>query len=296
MKIMSKLSNEEKQIRKDEYYLNIAESVAMKSTCLRRAYGAIIVNNDEIIATGYNGSPRGCINCDEIGCMREAIGIGKGDAYNLCASVHAEQNAIISAPRRDMIGATIYIVGVNQKPELAMTARYADPSPCLICHRLIINAGIARCVGRINANEADDELITFKEIDISNEAFMRRVEAEYDRAIDQISVQRDPNQLRNVRNAEKLIDAHKAICRARYGDNAGYTSTAGWCEHCESFQSSVTGKTTPCCMLYSKTKRADGLHWAHYPECEPENCPKLHPELLDDAKRSPRQSGGRDDG
>ena len=96
---------------KDNYYLDIAEAVGEKSTCLRRHYGAVIVKNDEIISTGYNGSPRGCINCTDDACMRNELGFAKGRGYNICGAVHAEMNAVISAARRDMIGATIYIVG-----------------------------------------------------------------------------------------------------------------------------------------------------------------------------------------
>lgn len=176
---------DKKQDSKDRYYLNIAEAVAMKSTCMRRMYGAIIVKNDEIISTGYNGSPRGCLNCNEVGCIREAFGTRKGDAYNLCASVHAEQNAIISASRRDMIGATIYIVGVNAlRPLLGAEPKdpseykhYADPSPCLLCHRLIVNSGIIRAVGIKNV-EGTDQAEPY-EIDITGEFFMKRVQHEY---------------------------------------------------------------------------------------------------------------------
>ena len=97
---------------KQNYYLDIADSVLERSTCLRRKYGAIIVRNDEIISTGYNGAPRGRRNCSDIGeCTRERLHIPSGERYELCRSVHAEANAIISASRRDMIGATIYLVG-----------------------------------------------------------------------------------------------------------------------------------------------------------------------------------------
>ena len=103
------MSESVKRESKEMYYLRIAEAVAARSTCLRRRYGAIIVKNDEIIATGYNGAPRGERNCNDCGfCQREALGVPKGERYELCVAVHAEQNAIISAARRDMIGATIY--------------------------------------------------------------------------------------------------------------------------------------------------------------------------------------------
>ena len=142
------------RMSKDAYYLGIAEAVLQRSTCLRRKYGAIIVKDDEIIATGYNGAPRGEENCSDCGfCYRESLGIPKGERYELCKSVHAEQNAIISAARRDMIGATIYIVG----REVA-TGEYANPAPCIICRRMIVNAGIVRCVGMVDGEAADIEL------------------------------------------------------------------------------------------------------------------------------------------
>lgn len=133
------------RITKDQYYLNIAKEVAQRSTCLRRKYGAVIVNNDEIVATGYNGAPRGETNCLDIGmCKRETMCIPKGERYELCRSVHAEMNAIISAARKDMIGGTIYITGLESDDS------YANPAPCIICRRLIVNAGINKCIGMVN--------------------------------------------------------------------------------------------------------------------------------------------------
>ena len=126
---------------KTEYYLAIAAEVAKRSTCLRRQYGAIIVKNDEIIATGYNGAPRGEQNCCDAGeCWRIRNGIPHGEQYEKCVSVHAEQNAIISAARRDMIGATLYLAGWQDGE------RMEDPQPCNICWRLIKNAGIVAVV------------------------------------------------------------------------------------------------------------------------------------------------------
>jgi len=130
---------------KDIYYLGIAESVAGRSTCLRRKYGAIVVNNDEIVSTGYNGAPRGEENCIDCGyCEREIQQIPKGERYELCRAVHAEMNAVISASRRSMLGGTIYIVGLEQD------GSYANPTPCIICRRLIVNAGIKKCIGMVN--------------------------------------------------------------------------------------------------------------------------------------------------
>ena len=142
------------RIQKHDYYLAIAEQVAKRSTCLRRKYGAVIVNNDEIIATGYNGAPRGEANCVDLGvCHRERLNIPKEERYELCVSVHAEMNAIISAARKDMLGATIYITGLESD------GRCADPSPCTICRRLIVNAGIARCIGMVDGKATEISLI-----------------------------------------------------------------------------------------------------------------------------------------
>ena len=139
------------RVSKDLYYLGIAEQVAQRSTCLRRRYGAVIVNNDEIVSTGYNGAPRGEVNCIDCGyCEREANNIPKGERYERCRSVHGEMNAIISAARREMVGGTIYIVGIEAKD-----GSYANPAPCLICRRLIVNAGIIRCVGMVNGEAKD---------------------------------------------------------------------------------------------------------------------------------------------
>ena len=132
---------------KQNYYLDIADSVLERSTCLRRKYGAIIVRNDEIISTGYNGAPRGRRNCTDLGfCNRENLHIPSGERYELCRSVHAEANAIISAPRRDMIGATIYLVGRDAKTN----ALLPDAMSCSMCKRQIINAGIEKIVIRID--------------------------------------------------------------------------------------------------------------------------------------------------
>ncbi|MDP4117816.1 MAG: deaminase [Bacillota bacterium] len=130
---------------KTNYYLDIAETVLERGTCMRRNYGAIIVKNDEIISTGYSGAPRGRKNCSELGfCLREKLGIPRGERYEKCRSVHAEANAIISASRRDMIGATIYLVGRDiPSGELVENA-----NSCSMCKRLVINSGIDRVIVR----------------------------------------------------------------------------------------------------------------------------------------------------
>ena len=134
-----------KRIDKENYYLDIAETVLERSTCLRRCYGAIIVQHDEIISTGYNGAPRGRKNCADLNyCTRAEMNIPSGQRYELCRSVHAEANCIISAARRDMLGATIYMVCRDP-----MTGELIpDSTSCSMCRRLIINAGIARIVIR----------------------------------------------------------------------------------------------------------------------------------------------------
>ena len=139
-----------KRVDKHNYYLSIAQAVSDRGTCLRRNYGAIIVNNDEIISTGYVGSPRGRKNCCDLGgCRREKLGIPRGQMYELCRSVHAEANAIISAARRDMIGATMYMVGRDaQTGELVH-----DATSCAMCRRLLINAGIDKLIVRKTEDE-----------------------------------------------------------------------------------------------------------------------------------------------
>ena len=129
------------RVSKPQYYLNIAKEVARRSTCLRRHYGAVIVNNDQIVSTGYAGAPRSTKNCTEVGsCVRIQLNIPKGEHYEWCRAVHAEQNAIIHAPRFDMLGATLYLVGVA--PDTGAVISGAEP--CRICKRMIINAGIER--------------------------------------------------------------------------------------------------------------------------------------------------------
>ena len=133
------------RIDKENYYLDIAQAALERSTCLRRCYGAIIVQNDEIISTGYNGAPRGRKNCADLGyCTREAMKIPSGERYELCRSVHAEANAIISAARSETLGATLYMVCRDPKTGELI----GGSTSCSMCRRLIINAGITRLVIR----------------------------------------------------------------------------------------------------------------------------------------------------
>ena len=140
------------RISKENYYLDIAQTVLERATCLRQVSGAIIVKNDEIISTGYNGAPRGRANCVDMGyCSREAMRVPRGERYELCRSVHAEANAIISASRRDMVGGTIYLVGRD-----AQTGRLLnDATSCPMCRRMVINAGLSRVVIRRTETEFD---------------------------------------------------------------------------------------------------------------------------------------------
>lgn len=133
--------------RKDKtnYYLDIAQTVATRGTCLRRNFGAILVQNDAIISTGYVGAPRGRANCCDLGvCTRKKLGVPQGERYELCRSVHAEANAIISAPREQMIGGTLYLACISYETGKLESAT----RPCSMCRRLIINAGIKTVVVR----------------------------------------------------------------------------------------------------------------------------------------------------
>lgn len=134
-------------MRRDKinYYLDIADMVSRRGTCLRRNYGAIIVKNDEIIATGYTGAPRGRKNCSDLGyCIRQEKKVPRGERYELCRSVHAEANAIISASRDEMIGSTLYLCGRDMD-----TGDYVEKAmSCSMCQRMIINAGISAVIVR----------------------------------------------------------------------------------------------------------------------------------------------------
>ena len=130
---------------KINYYLDIAETVSKRSTCLRKHYGAIIVKNDVIISTGYNGAPRGRKNCSDINyCMSDALGIPRGERYEMCRSVHAEANAIIAAPRDQMLGATLYQTCVSPEDGSII----GDICSCMMCKRMVINAGITKVIFR----------------------------------------------------------------------------------------------------------------------------------------------------
>ena len=133
------------RVSKHNYYLDIAQTVAERCTCLRKKFGAIIVKDDVIVSTGYNGAPRGRQNCSDLGyCMRDKLNIPRGERYELCRSVHAEANAIIAAARERMLGATIYMACIDPKDNQLV----AGTNSCMMCKRLIINAGISQVIIR----------------------------------------------------------------------------------------------------------------------------------------------------
>ena len=137
---------------KHNHYLDMADVARERGTCLRRNYGAVIVKNDVIVSTGYVGAPRGRANCIDLGtCIRQKMGIPRGERYEFCRSVHAEANAIIHASREQMLGATLYLVG----REAATGELIPDANSCTMCKRMIINAGIARVVIRRDMDTYD---------------------------------------------------------------------------------------------------------------------------------------------
>ena len=153
---------------KINYYLDIAETVLERSTCLRRNFGAIIVKNDQIISSGYAGAPRGRPNCCDVGsCYREQQSVPRGQRYELCRSVHAETNAIIHASRSEMTGSTLYLVGKEKA-----TGEYVqNASPCAMCRRVIINSGITNVIVRDDKNgfrsiSVYDEWVHFNDISL----------------------------------------------------------------------------------------------------------------------------------
>jgi len=146
------------RVSKHNYYLDIAQTVAERSTCLRKKYGAIIVKNDIIVSTGYNGAPRGRRNCTDLGeCMRDKLNIPRGERYEMCRSVHSEANAIIAASREQMLGSTLYMSCVDAKTgELV-----CDTCSCMMCKRMVINAGISRVIIRTGTD-------TYKIVDVQS--------------------------------------------------------------------------------------------------------------------------------
>lgn len=137
---------------KQNYYLDMAQVALERSTCLRRSFGAVIVKNDVIISTGYNGAPRGRANCIDLNyCIRQQRNVPRGTQYELCRAIHAEANAIIAASREEMIGSTLYLVGRDAQTGEIMR----DADSCPMCKRQIINAGISKVVIRRDNDNYD---------------------------------------------------------------------------------------------------------------------------------------------
>jgi len=141
------------RVSKINYYLDIAQTVSERSTCIRKKFGAIIVKNDIIVSTGYNGAPRGRKNCSDFNfCLRDKLNIPRGERYEMCRSVHAEANAIIAASREQMLDATLYMTCVDP----ATGEIIADTNSCVMCKKMIINAGISTIIIR---NTKDDYIV-----------------------------------------------------------------------------------------------------------------------------------------
>lgn len=141
----------EQRISKIDTYLNVAEAFAYRSTCIKRKYGAVIVKDDVVVSTGYNGSPRGYENCCDIGkCPRIELNMHQGDGYGICRAVHAEQNALLNCSREQTMGADLYLAGVNPEDNSVHRAK-----PCPVCARLIIQAGIRKVIMRVGNNAGE---------------------------------------------------------------------------------------------------------------------------------------------
>ncbi len=153
---------------KDKYYLDIARAVASRSPCLRVKYGAIIVKNDAIVSTGYNGPIRGGVNCYEVGCLKEVLNLPHGKAYDYCPAVHAEENAIINAGRNgsSVLGGILYLYGTDVKTE-----KVVKSVPCDRCKRAIINAGITKVV-MINEDGSIDRVDVGEWIKLDTEKYL----------------------------------------------------------------------------------------------------------------------------
>lgn len=144
--------NGQQRISKIDTYLNVAEIFVYRSTCIKRKYGAVIVKNDVVVSTGYNGSPRGYENCCDTGeCPR--LHMHQGEGYGICRAVHAEQNALLNCSREQTVGADLYLAGVNPQDNSVHKA-----NPCPVCARLIVQAGIRNVILRVGENA--DEYVT----------------------------------------------------------------------------------------------------------------------------------------
>ncbi|MDE5604302.1 MAG: dCMP deaminase family protein [Eubacterium sp.] len=149
------------RISKIDTYLNCAENFAYRSTCIKRKYGAVIVKDDAVISTGYNGSPRGFEDCCDIGkCPRIEKDLHQGEGYGMCRAIHAEANALLNCSREQTIGADLYLAGVNPNDCSVHKAK-----PCPLCARMIIQAGIKNVILRIGDGENNYEIIPATELE-----------------------------------------------------------------------------------------------------------------------------------
>ena len=148
------------RISKIDTYLNVAEAFAYRSTCLKRKYGAVIVKDDVVVSTGYNGSPRGYTNCCDTGSgPRIERNLHQGQGYELCRAIHAEQNALLNCSREQTLGADLYLAGVNPEDNSIHRAK-----PCPLCARLIIQAGIRDVILRTGPEAGDYEVVPAKKL------------------------------------------------------------------------------------------------------------------------------------
>ncbi len=148
------------RISKINTYLNVAEVFAYRSTCIKRKYGAVIVKNDIVISTGYNGSPRGYENCCDSGeCPRIKLGMHQGEGYDICRAIHAEQNALLNCSREQTLGADLYLTSINPQDNSIHSAR-----PCPLCARFIVQAGIRNVILRTGESEEDYTVIPATEL------------------------------------------------------------------------------------------------------------------------------------
>ncbi len=157
--------NGKQRISKIDTYLNVAETFAYRSTCIKRKYGAVIVKDDTVVSTGYNGSPRGYENCCDIGeCPRIKLNMHQGEGYGICRAIHAEQNALLNCSREQTKGADLYLAGVNPEDNSVHRAK-----PCPVCVRLLIQAGIRNVIVRAGENADEYEIIPVSELTWHNE-------------------------------------------------------------------------------------------------------------------------------
>ena len=136
----------EKRPSFDEVFMEVAEAISKRSTCLRRRFGAVLVKNKRILATGYNGSPRGDKHCEELGCLRKELSIPKGERYEVCRAVHAEPNVFLNASRQGTYGiedSTLFLYGYDKEAE-----REIQAIPCRLCSPIVRNSGVIRVVNR----------------------------------------------------------------------------------------------------------------------------------------------------